>query len=740
MAISSNITSDNATSTTPQGNANGFLINYSNRDFESLRQDLINYAETRHGDVFASISESSPDMLYIELLAYIGDTLNFSIDKAFNEGFRETAQSRESLIRIAQDLGFYEFYGRPSSTQAVASITVPAAANSNGSALIPDPNYLLNIYAGMQVQFDNGTIFECLQEINFASDINRVVIPNLDSNNQLINYTIQVSIVLQAGQTKIQRFYVSNTNVQPFMEVLINDTQITQILGVVAVAGNTYQTPDDSAFRDLNNMYLEVENLSQQNVFIPINPLPQNVTQQLVNMYTDMTINYGDWVNKPQRFIVRRTKDGQTYLRFGSTLIDYSTWNSIISSYDIRNLANFSLNQILNNMSLGKVPDPNTTLFIKYRTGSGTSTNVLANQNITILSKQFSTASSTANLSALQQVQSSLSIVSNLPAVGGTNDMTNEEIRNVIGEVFSANDRIVTYEDVKSMIQKMPVEFGRPFRVSYEEIKPQLLNYTQLQNYLNVQLNSLLNLQSVTDRQNQIQTIQQFMSGLPNSLASIQNNGVVTNTLNSASFAITTNASSLWFGEKCRLYVLGIDQDQNPVTVYKDKNGIWQYPNEMMKLNIKNYLTTKRVIGDWIDIVDGRVVNIQIEFTIIANKKNKQKVLIDCLTTLRSYFNITNWQMNQSIIVSNVSTVLQQIDGVAAVTNIKFYNIFGTDSTNNMTYSPQETGMYRNNSSVAVNGYNNKFQMNEINGLIVSYPDTIFSVKYPDIDIIGQTL
>ena len=179
---------------------------------------------------------------------------------------------------------------------------------------------------------------------------------------------------------------------------------------------------------------------------------------------------------------------------------------------------------------------------------------------------------------------------------------------------------------------------------------------------------------------------------------------------------------------------------QIPVTIYKDENGIWQYPNELLKINIKNYLKTKRVIGDWIDIVDGRVVNIQVYFTIIADKRNKQKVIIDCLTTLRDYFNITNWQMNQPIIVSNVSTVLQQIEGVAAVTDLKFYNIFDTDPTNGKVYSPKEIGRYRNNSSTPVTNYNNKFLMNQINGCIISYPDTIFSVRYSDIDLVGSAL
>jgi hypothetical protein len=336
-------------------------------------------------------------------------------------------------------------------------------------------------------------------------------------------------------------------------------------------------------------------------------------------------------------------------------------------------------------------------------------------------------------------VKNSLKIASNLPVVGGTDDLTNEEIRHSIGKIFSANDRAVTYEDVKNLILKMPVKYGAPFRVSYEEIKPQVLTYSKIQNYLNTQLDKLLTLGSTADREAAINTIKQFMANLPTSSSSIASGNVITQ-FQETSNAILQNTTSLWIGEKCRLYVLGVNQDNLPVTIYKDDKGLWKYPNELLKTNIKNWLVTKRLIGDWIDIVDARVVNFQVQFQIIADKKNKQKVLIDCLTALRTYFAVTNWQINQPIYISSVHNVLQGIDGVVNVVNLRFYNIFDTDIDSGKVYSPKEIGRYRNNTGTTVNKYNNKFLMDNVNNVILSYPDTLLSIKFPDCDISGSVL
>lgn len=719
------------------------LINYFSRDFETLQKDLVNYAKNYHSDAFKYLNENSPDMLYLQLLAYVGDTLNFQLDKSFNEAFLQTAQARESHVRIAQDLGFYNFYPKPSSTQIILSINVPATPNEDGTAMIPDPSYLFGIFPGMTVQASNGTNFECLEEINFSQAFNRRIIPNLDSNSLLVDYTIEKSTSVYAGQTRVQKYYVSQSASKPFLEILLDDVGVTEVLGVLVRPGNTSSIPSDEDFRgDTDNLYVEVENLAIDKVFVSTD-IPTQL-ESLVNIYTDMTINYGEWVNKPKRFIVRKDKNNQTYLTFGSTLVNYNEWNHAINSLDTTQLGNFSLNQILNNMSLGEVPPIDSTLFIKFRTGAGVRTNVLNNSITEIVDKQLFSPAIPGNLTTFDLVKSSLKIKSSLPAVGGTNALSNEEIKHSVGKVFATNDRAVTYEDVKHLISDMPVKYGQPFRISYEEIKPMVLSYTQVKNYLDVKFDELLLAPSTVDREIKIQEMKTFIAALPNRTAFVNaqtNTQTSLSTISDALFTGNNNSEhAMWLGEKCRLYVLGLNADLQPTTLYKDENDIWKSPNTLLKENIKNFLKEKRLIGDWIDIVDCPVVNFQVSFKIIADKKNKQQVLIDCLTAMRDYFSVYNWQINQPIFISNVQTILQEIDGVINVVDVQFYNIFDTDLETGRKYSPREIGRYKYLDNVSVNTQNNKFKMLDFDNVITSSPSTFFNVRYPDADIQGAVI
>lgn len=713
-------------------------INYNSRDFSALREDLINYVKNYHYDKFQYFNDASTDMMYLELLAYVTDGLNYQTDKAFNEAFRETAQSRESLIRIAQDNGFYNYHPKGSVTQAVVSIDVPAIPNENGSAMVPDARYLVALYSGMQAESNNGSMFECLEEINFASGDRRSIVPNYDSNNQLINFTINKAVKLNAGVTKVQRFYVNSQNAQPFLEVFLDDASVTEVIGVVPKVGNILDLPKDEEFRDLDNVYVEVQHLAEDKIFLPINPVPPELST-LVNKYTDMTLNYGQWVNKPKRFIVRRDNSNRTRLVFGSTLINYDSWNKLVGTTDISKLTTFTLNQVLNNYALGEVPDIDTTLFIQYRSGAGVETNSLSNEITNIISKNFVNYSTAADFAVLDKVRASLKISSNLPAVGGSDAMTNEEIRHSIGKIFATNDRAVTYEDVKALVNQMPAKFGTPFRISYEEIKPKVLAYSQVRNYIQIKLEEMLALNSTTERENKAFEINMFLQKLPTETVQITQSGV-TFDIGTTSKQILPNTPSLWLGEKCRLYVLGIDQDYHPTGLFLDSDGVWRSKNTMIKENIKNYLISKRVMGDWIDVVDADIVNFQVEFTILADNKNKQRVLIDCLTKLRDYFNVYNWQMNQPIFIANVQTILQQIDGVINVVDIKFWNVFGVDTESGKEYSPAQFGRYFNNTTKSFNNSNNKFQMAAVDNVIQSKANMFMSVKYPENDIIGKVM
>lgn len=690
--------------------ANIQTVNYLSRDFKSLRTDLINWAKQYHPDTLNYFNDANPDIMYLEMCAYVGDMLSYYTDKTFNETFRTTAQSRTSLVRIANDLGFFELGSTPASTQLTFSIKVPYVIVDGVN--YPDPNYLIAIKPEMKLKASNGQYYEVLEDVNFADKRNRIEIMNLDSNNELIDYTIEKYVMAKAGQTKIQRFYVSETLSKPFLNVTINDNEVTEIISIISVPGNVYNIPDVNDFNDPDKRFYEVRDLVQNTLFLEVNP------EDSINK----TIKTGEMVEIPKRFIARRDENDLITVTFGNNSLSYQSFEDLIQTTPVGDL---DLSTVLTNTSLGEIPAPNTTLFIKYRIGGGSKTNAQVNQINNIVYKQFYPPSSSVNFTKLQAVRATLAVTNKIVATGGKEVPTAEEIRAIAGRVFAAQDRGVTYPDIRTLIDQMPAKFGRAFRVSSEEIKPKVADYSELVTTVNGKLDELLDQDTQIERIQKVTEIKDYFNTYQETASE------TTTTL--------TNAPSLWLGEKMRIYLISKDVDGTLQTLTK-QNGVWISTQQDLKNNIREYLINKRVQGDWIDIVDGRIINFQVEFTVLADRNRKQEILVQCLQTLKDYFNINNWEMNQPIFVSNVITTLQKLNGVINVVDIKFYNVFGTDALSGKEYQPIELGRYRNNYTVPINGNQNKYEMVGTGNVIKGYADTLFELKYPETDLIGNVI
>ena len=709
-------------------------INYFSRDYLSLRSDLINWAKTMHPDLLSYMNDSSPDVMLIELNAYVGDMLSFYIDKTFNENFLTTAQARESLVRIANDLGFFNIGSTPSTVPVTLTITVPGVVTSGG-VVAPDPTLLIVLQSGTVLTSDTGVYFEILEEVNFGDPTNQTIIPNYDGNNIIINFTIQKIATATAGRTTIQRFYVSSVLAQPFLTVTLPDAGITEVLSVLNLPGDQQIAPFDSDFQDLNQKWFEVRDLVQDTLFVPLNPSQVTTNTQILSNYIPTSVIAGVMTQIPRRFIVRRDVNDIVSLTFGGSVDSSNTLNYST----LPNIPSYT--QILNDMPLGQVPAANSTLFIQYRVGGGSQTNVQVGLINTITSKSYFPPPSGVNFPLLQQVRNSLSVANTLPALGGKDIPGVEEIRQSSGKIFSAQDRGVTSEDIQALIENMPPQYGRPFRISYEEIFPRVANMSQVQGGVNSLLQNLLSQTTQAGRVQQAQAITDFMNNLSNQSVTVNGNTI----LSSETADLLGVSPTLWLGEKCRLYICGLDENNSLQTAYKDVNGNWVSPNDTIKQNLKSYLIEKRVIGDWIDIVDARVVNIQINFTLLVDPNQKQQTLIQALQSVRSYFNPTNWYMDQPIFIDNVRALLQGITGVINVVDLQFNNIFGVgvssiDPISGRSYQPLETGRYRKNLPTALNTSNNLFRMNAVANTILGYKDTIFEVKYPESDITASAL
>jgi len=86
---------------------------------------------------------------------------------------------------------------------------------------------------------------------------------------------------------------------------------------------------------------------------------------------------------------------------------------------------------------------------------------------------------------------------------------------------------------------------------------------------------------------------------------------------------------------------------------------------------------------------------------------------------LKQYFDIKKWQINQPIVISNIYTEIDKVDGVQTVSSVKITNL--NDIA--LGYSPNAYSIERATKD----------------GIIFpSLDPSIFEIKYPDNDIIGR--
>ena len=142
-------------------------ISYLNKDFDSLKQSLVNYTKTYFPNTYKDFNEASPGMMFIELAAYVGDVLSYYIDYQFKESLMDFAQERKNLITLARFLGYKVQVTSPATTTLDLYQVIPSMQNSDGT-YSPDYKYALAIQEGMQVQGTSQSPFRTLTAVDFS--------------------------------------------------------------------------------------------------------------------------------------------------------------------------------------------------------------------------------------------------------------------------------------------------------------------------------------------------------------------------------------------------------------------------------------------------------------------------------------------------------------------------------------------------------------------------------------------
>jgi hypothetical protein len=456
-------------------------ISYATRDFAGLRQELVNLTKEYYPDLVKNTNDASIFSVLLDLNAAVADNLHYHIDRVWQETMLDFAQQRQSLFHIAKTYGIKIPGNRPSVALCDFSINVPVRGDKE------DERYLGVLKGGAQVS-GAGQIFETIEDIDFSSPFNskgepnRLKIPNLDTNNRLISYTITKRDAVANGATRIFRRVISEVDQKPFFKIYLPEQNVLGVTSVIHKEGTTFGTnPTTAEFESTTNKWYEVKTLIDDKIF---QPDPTTASDK-------DNFKAGKYIPVKNKFVTETTPESYYSLTFGSGTVDPL---DNLDSY-VNGSMKVNLGSYLNNMSLGTIPKANTTLFIKYRIGGGKDSNLGVSVITNVDNVEFNINGPQSSINT--QVEQSLRVTNITPAVGGADQPTIEELRNMIAYNFAAQDRAVTLNDYKSLIETMPSTYGAPAKVNVMEednkVRIKLLSYDESGNLTDTVSNTLKN-------------------------------------------------------------------------------------------------------------------------------------------------------------------------------------------------------------------------------------------------------
>jgi hypothetical protein len=440
-------------------------INYTERDFEGIRQELINYTKQYYPELVQNFNDASIFSVLMDLNAAVADNLNYQIDRSVQETVLQYAQQRSSIYNIARTYGLKIPGYRPSVAVVNVSIVVPPLGDSE------DYRYLGILRAGSQFN-GGGTVFETVYDIDFSTQynpegyVNRTKIPTFDANNKIVNYVITKQEVVVNGTTKVFKRVINSSDVVPFFNFFLPEKNVLGITSIIQKEGTSYpNVPTYSDFVNSTSRWYEVDALAEDTVFIEDPTKPTD----------NAGVKVGKYIKTENRFISEYTPEGFLKIQFGGGTTTPQQQLTDFAKNGIKlDLANYQ-----NNIGLGLTVQPNTTIFVQYRIGGGLGSNIGVGVINQIGTVDFAISGPSDSINT--NVRQSLSVTNVTAAIGGANPPSTEEVRNMVTFNFSAQKRAVTINDYKSLIDTMPGKFGAPAKVSITEnnnkITIQILSY-----------------------------------------------------------------------------------------------------------------------------------------------------------------------------------------------------------------------------------------------------------------------
>ena len=588
-------------------------VKYTARDFNSIKEELIEYAKRYYPTTFRDFNEASFGALMVDTVSYVGDMLSFYMDYQANESFIDTSIEYNNVISHARRLG-HQYRANPTA-YGIGTFYVLIPASGVGT---PDQKYMPTLKRGSTFSSTAGNEYILNEDIDIGHKNNEIVVARADEDTGLPTwFAVKAHGQLMSGIMAVTS--VDLGEFKRFRRIELNAQDVAEITSIIDSEGHTYY---------------EVDYLSQNVVYKAVkNPDYSGADGQTQHLLKPFVV--------PRRYVVEQSND-RTFIQFGYGSDSELTTESVADPSSIAlqqwgkeyiSDESFDPSKLLDTDKFGVAP-ANTTLSITYRTNSSGDVNAGVDSVTEVVNPilQFKDIAK-LNRATMGFIIRDLEVTNEEPIVGDTDSSTVEEIKRRAKDTYARQNRAVTKQDYISTVYSMPVKFGAVKRCNI------LRDHNSLKRNLNLHI------------------------------------------------------------------------------ISEDRDGFIARTNDSIKSNLKVWLGKNKMINDTIDILDARILNLSIEFSVLgAVDQNRYEVLSRAKNML-AYHYAGIPDISEPFYISDVRDVLKSVQGVVDVIDVQI------KQTSGGAYSDLNFDVDRNTSS---------------DGRMIKIPeDMIWEIKFPTIDIKG---
>ena len=472
-------------------------ISYLNRTFDDYKNALKDFSRKYYPDMATEYGDASVGSWLIDINADVADNLSYHIDRVYQETNIDSAQEPSSVMNIARNNGVKVPGPKGAMAEVRFTCQVPVAGDTYAK------EYLPIIKRGTMVN-SSSQMFEVMYDINFSEQYDefmrsdRTIEPVLDANGNITKYNITKLAVVTAGETRIFKKSIKSSDIRPFMEIIIPVEGVMNVESILMKDGDTLTSyPSYGEFyspKEIVNEASEEKNCPGLIRFFEVDSLAEQLRWgETLNdencpvihaygyfnssnntVYPTCQVTKGEWKPVSHKFITEYTDNGYLKVIFGAGVksAQYPNIDNMSS------LSKHLITRTIRNNSLGELPNPGTTIFILYRVGGGSASNV-AQGAISSISKLLTNfpMGAKANEATKAAVRNSIRVINTTPSVSGKDMPTVQEMKYLIKYNKGAQNRCVTTKDYIDRVLMMPPKYGTPFRVGCAEDNNKIMLY-----------------------------------------------------------------------------------------------------------------------------------------------------------------------------------------------------------------------------------------------------------------------